>query len=147
MRKFTLFIIAIVCSFNINASEAPSRDDVIEYFKITDVKNVFAGYSKSYIVVLRNTYPDLSEKFYSAPELESVMKEYERRLFDESVSIIRSNITKNDLNEIIKFLKTETGKNFLSLQKVTTPLFAEAGTRTNLWLNDEVKQLIYKYEH
>lgn len=63
MNKLLTTIIAISFSFNGWAFEKPSREEVIEYFEVTNVNKALEGYSKSYIAVLKEGYPNL-EKFF-----------------------------------------------------------------------------------
>lgn len=73
------------------------------------------------------------------------MDRYSEKLLDEWIYIIRNNMSENDLNEISIFLKTELRQKVITLNKITGPLFNEAATRTNIWLNEEVGKLLYKY--
>ncbi len=145
MNKLLTTIIAIFISFNGWTFEQPSRDEVIEYLEVTNAIKALEGYSKSYIAVLKEGYPKLENNFYSDPEFKKSMDRYSEKLLDEWISIIRNNMSKNDLNEISNFLKTELGKKVITLNKITGPLFNEAATRANIQLNEEVGKLLYKY--
>lgn len=145
MNKLIYIIFTILYSFNIGAAEKPSRADVIEYFEVTNTIKVLEGYSKSYITVLKEGYPNLDEKFYNDPEFKKALDTYNKNLLDECISIVINNLNKNDLNEISRFLKTELGKKLLKLNQVTDPLFNEAGTKANILLNSEVASLLGKY--
>ena len=145
MTKLLTTIIAISFSFNGWAFEKPSREEVIEYFEVTNAIKALEGYSKSYIAVLKEGYPNLENNFYSDPEFIKSMDRYNEKLLDEWIYIIRNNMSKNNLEEISTFLKTELGQKVITLNKITGPLFNEAATKTNIWLNEKVGRLLYKH--
>ncbi len=145
MNKLLLAIAVFSLSFNVCAFERPSREDVIKYFEATNTIELLKGYSQSYIKVLKKSYPKLDDNFYKDPKFIKTLDTYNKKILNESISIVRNNISKNDLNEIFKFMESELGLKLLKLNNVTDPLFNEAGTRTNIWLNEEVGHLLYKH--
>lgn len=146
MKVFAI-VILLFMSFGVLASGKPTKKEVIDYLKVTNTLQILEGYSKSYIEVLKKSFPNLREDFYKDPALASLLSEYDTKIIEECALVIQKSISGAELRKIVDFCHTKLGKKIVRLNRKTAPLFLEIGTKTNIWLNSKLTRIIKKYNH
>ena len=142
VKVLTMLAISMLLEVSV-AADGPSRADVLRYFESTQALASIARQVEAMRRESRKLYCEYPPEFWD--ELNELYAKYESDLIDAYVLVAMQNLTKEELDEILEFLQTESGQRYLELTNRLLPIFDQSISSVYEPFVSEFAKLAYKY--
>lgn len=141
MKKFLVagFVFASVFSF----AQTSKEKKVMELLEVMGTKKTMEGSLSTYIDFYKKSYPNIPSEFWNA----IMNKKNVDDLLSRLIPIYSKNFEENEIDDLLKFYRTETGKKIIQKLPSIMKESMEAGQIWGRNLGEQIqKELGEKYE-
>ena len=146
--KNTLISFCVYLSLSFYSSVIFAEKSLVdEYMEITGINETIDMYPIAYTAEAKNQFKTISAGFWESPKYKSLISIYYNEIYLGWKIAIKESTTEDELEKIIKFLKTPLGKRIQIIQKTTRPKYMHVNSIAVRRLNDKLNKLIYSHEN
>lgn len=127
--KYILLLVLFIASVNLNAQSPEYVNKMVEFFKVSGSYNDIESSVDYIITEYKGIYFNVPEEFW-IKHLEQYKSEYLNDFANKLAPIYNKYLTLEDIDFVIKFYQSETGKKF---SKLTAKLVDESSVAGEKW--------------
>ncbi len=141
--RFGTFSLAFLLAVSVAADN--KREKVIHLFQINGVMDSIDQNALLGIEEMKHSNPSLPEEFWKSPKYLESINWWKRAFLDEQVKSAMSNISDEELDQIVALLSTENGQKLVEVNKRMGPVYNVANAKVLREFSERFSKLVREW--